>query len=164
MAHRNLSFRRLEDERTKNFEDACSRPAWPTWKISVFRTIKKFEIGSAHHTCHPMTVECRTGRKVRSQIRDWPRLTQCYPLAINNIKTERNKKAEPGRACASFSSTYTEIGTFWDISLNMLDRNYFNYQSSVHACVYIVYTCTFRVYYILVYSHYMSSLYVPLHT
>ena len=33
------------------------------------------------------------------------------PVVINNIKTERNKNAALGMACARFGSTYTEIGT-----------------------------------------------------
>ena len=111
VAHRKLSLRRFKDQRRENFEDACSRPARPTWEISVFRTEKKLGLGLAHHTCNSMTVECQAGQTVRSQIRDWPRPTQRYPLAINNIKTKRNNKAEPGMACARFCSTYTEIGS-----------------------------------------------------
>ena len=110
VAHRSLSFRRFEDQRKKYFDNACSRSARPTWKISVFRTETKLRSGSVHHTCHPMTLECRAEWTVRSEIGDWPRPTQRYSLAINNIRTERNKKAEPATACARLGSTYTEIG------------------------------------------------------
>ena len=40
VAQWNLSFRRFEDQRKKNFGDVCSRFAWPTWEISIFRTEK----------------------------------------------------------------------------------------------------------------------------
>ena len=111
VAHRNLSFRRFEDQCKKYFEDVCSRPAQQTWKIFVYRMETKLGLHSAHHTCHPMTVKCRAGRTMRSRIRDWPRPTQRYPLAIKNIRTQTNTKAELSMACARFSSTYTESGT-----------------------------------------------------
>ena len=110
VASRNLSFRRFEDQ-GKTFQ-GCVFETRPTYmEISVFRTRTKLGSGFAHHTCNPMKVEYRAGWRVRSQIRDRPRLTQHYLLAINNIKTERNKKADPDTACARFGSTYTEIRT-----------------------------------------------------
>ena len=79
--------------------------------MSIFRAKTKLGLGSAHETCSPMKEDCRAGRTLRSDIRDQPRPTQRYPLAINHIETERNNKAELGTACACFGTTYTEIGT-----------------------------------------------------
>ena len=87
VTHRDLSFRCFKDQHKK-----ITRTARPIWEISVFRMKTKLGLGSAHHTCNFMALECQAGWTVRSQIRDWPQPTQRYPLAINNIKTERNKK------------------------------------------------------------------------
>ena len=43
------------------------------------------------------------------------------------------------------------MSTFWNITLSILDRNHFNSSVGVHACVYIVYTCTYSEYYALAY-------------
>ena len=117
-SHSNLSFRSFQDQREKNFKNAGSRPSRPIWKISVFRTETKRGLDSAHHTCNIVKIKWRARRTVRSQIWDWHKPTQSYPLPMNNIKTERNKKAERGTAFARFDSTYTEIGTL-DRSLKM---------------------------------------------
>ena len=105
VAHMNLSFRRFKDQRKKKFNDACSLPTQPTWEMSVFRTETKPGLGLAHHTYNCMTAECRAGWTVRSQIRDWPRLTHRYPLAINNIKTEINKSEPGGHVLVSAART-----------------------------------------------------------
>ena len=73
VAHNKLSFRHFKDQRNKYFEDATLRPGPPIWELSVFRMERNFALGSAHHTCNPVPVECRARRTVRSQIRDWPR-------------------------------------------------------------------------------------------
>ena len=96
----------------KNFEDACSRPAQPTWEIFVFRTETRLGIGSAHHTCDFMALECQAGWTVRSQIRDWPQPTQRYPLAINNIKTERNKKLCRARHVLASAARTLKVGLY----------------------------------------------------
>ena len=41
----------------------------------------------------------------------WVAIFDDETLAINNIKTERKKKAEPGKADALIGSMYTETGT-----------------------------------------------------
>ena len=62
VAHRNLSFRRFEDECKENFENAFSRPARQTWEMSDFRTKTELGLGSAHHTYNPVTAECQAGQ------------------------------------------------------------------------------------------------------
>ena len=68
-------------------------------------------LGSTPHTCNLIKAKCRPGQTVRSQIRNWPRMTLQYLLAINNIQSERNNRADQGAECARFGSTNTEIGT-----------------------------------------------------